>query len=51
MFVEATYAYQPLLARGFFDPPTIRDESALKVRGRQTSAISNTQTLAVLDCS
>ena len=50
MFVEATYVYEPLLANGFFDPPTIRYESAFNVRGRLNNAISNTQSLDVLDC-
>ena len=50
MFVEVTYQYQPLVGGGFFDPPTIRYESAFNVRGRQNNVISNTQGLAVLDC-
>ena len=50
MFVEATYKYQPLIATGFFDPPTIHYESAFNVRGRQNNAISNTQSLPVLAC-
>jgi hypothetical protein len=50
MFVEATYVYQPLVATGYFDPPTLRYESAFNVRGRQNNAISNTQDLDVMDC-
>lgn len=50
MFVEVTYAYQPLVGTGFFDPPTIRYESAFNVRGRQNNAITNTQNLTVNDC-
>lgn len=50
MFVEVTYQYQPLVGGGFFDPPTIRYESAFNVRGRQNNVISNTQGIQVLDC-
>jgi hypothetical protein len=50
MFVEATYDYQPLVSTGFFDPPTIRYESAFNVRGRQNNDITNTQRLAVMSC-
>ena len=50
MFVEATYDYQPLVDTGFFDPPTIRYESAFNVRGRQNNEISNTQNLDEMDC-
>ncbi|KWV96402.1 TadE/TadG family type IV pilus assembly protein [Erythrobacter sp.] len=50
MFVEATYAYQPLVSTGFFTPPTIRYESAFNVRGRQNNAITNTQSLTVMSC-
>ena len=50
MFVEVTYVYQPMVATGFFDPPTIRYESAFNVRGRQNNAISNTQNLTVAAC-
>ena len=50
MFVEATYEYQPLVATGFFPEATIRYESAFNVRGRQNNAISNTQSLDVMDC-
>jgi len=50
MFVEVTYDYQPLVGTGFFDPPTIRYESAFNVRGRQNNAITNTQNLDVFDC-
>lgn len=50
MFVEVTYDYQPLVGTGFFNPPTIRYESAFNVRGRQNNAITNTQNLTVNDC-
>lgn len=50
MFVEATYAYQPLVSTGFFTPPTIRYESAFNVRGRQNNDITNTQDLDEMDC-
>jgi len=50
MFAEVTYVYQPLIATGFFDPPTIRYESAFNVRGRQNNVISNTQSLARFTC-
>ncbi len=50
MFVEVTYDYQPLVSTGFFDPPTIRYESAFNVRGRQNNEISNTQNLTRLTC-
>lgn len=50
MFVEVTYDYQPLVSTGFFDPPTIRYESAFNVRGRQNNDISNTQNLTVMSC-
>lgn len=50
MFVEATYEYQPLIASGFFDPPTIRYESAFNVRARRNNALSNTQNLTRLVC-
>ncbi len=50
MFVEVTYDYQPLVSTGFFDPPTIRYESAFNVRERQNNVISNTQGLAVMTC-
>lgn len=50
MFAEVTYNYQPLVATGFFTPPTIRYESAFNVRGRQNNVISNTQSLTRLTC-
>ncbi len=50
MFVEVTYAYQPLVSTAFFTPPTIRYESAFNVRGRQNNAISNTQKLDKMTC-
>lgn len=50
MFVEVTYDYQPLVGTGFFDPPTIRYESAFNVRGRQNNAITNTQDVEEFDC-
>ncbi len=50
MFVEVSYAYQPLVSTGFFTPPTIRYESAFNVRGRLNNAITNSQGLAVQSC-
>ena len=50
MFAEVTYIYQPLVATDFFDPPTIRYESAFNVRGRQNNVISNTQSLTQMAC-
>lgn len=50
MVVEVSYEYQPLVSTGFFDPPTIRYESAFNVRGRQNNAISNTQGLTTFTC-
>jgi hypothetical protein len=50
MFVEVTYDYQPLVGTGFFDPPTIRYESAFNVRGRQNNVITNTQNITVAEC-
>ncbi|MDG6079217.1 pilus assembly protein [Erythrobacter litoralis] len=51
MFVEVEYKYQPLVSTAFFDPPTIRYESAFNVRGRQNNALSNTQGLTVYRCT
>ncbi|WFL76642.1 pilus assembly protein [Altererythrobacter arenosus] len=50
MFVEATYEYQPLVATDFFEPQTIRYESAFNVRARQNNVLSNTQGLAEMEC-
>ena len=50
MFVEATYDYQPLIGRGWYDLPDIRVESALNVRGRKNQDITNTQGLTVRRC-
>ena len=50
MFVEATYRYQPLVANRFFEPPTIRYESAFNVRSRQNNVLTNTQDLDELEC-
>ncbi len=50
MFVEVSYAYQPLVAGNLVTIDTIRYESAFNVRRRENNAITNTQDLTVLDC-
>lgn len=51
MFVEATYAYTPLIANlGIVGPREIRYESAFNVRDRTNQTITNTQSLAVNGC-
>lgn len=52
MVVEVTYEYQPLISNTIFPVSgRIRHESAFNVRGRQNNNISNTQSLAMLDCN
>ena len=50
MFVEASYAYQPLILGAFFDDTPIRYESAFNVRGRENQQLTNVQRLATMDC-
>jgi len=52
MVVEVTYNYQPLISDSILPVSgQIRHESAFNVRGRQNNNLSNTQSLAVLDCT